>query len=82
MPGDDRLIALEQGGDLVEAQPEALALEPDIQFDYAILPLIQDNLATRIFVLLRHASASGPQGEIIVRIVPARCHVCGDRGRV
>ena len=40
VPGNHRLIALEQGGYLVEIQPEALALEPDIQLDCAILPLI------------------------------------------
>ncbi len=58
MSGDHGFVPIEQRGHLVEAQPEALALQADIQTDGAVGGLVEDNLPTGIVFALGHVSAS------------------------
>ena len=58
MAGDHGLVPIEQCGHLVEAQPEALPLQADIQTDCAVGGLVEDNLPTGIIFALGHASTS------------------------
>ena len=66
VPGDDRLVALEQLGHLPERQPDGLAVEADLDAGAAVLGLVEEELrlgtsdVRRIVVTGRPLARKGP----------------------
>ena len=67
VPGDHRLVALEELGHLRLRQPYRIALEPHVESDLSIGGAIQDYLTARALGRAAHAVASampGPSGQM------------------